>query len=92
MATRPDDSKSYYGYLYKDDKTPTKVLEALLTAIAQYIVRLVTSFTARCRVRCADETIPSVQIEEIGDKNDKSLTPSKLAAFYKAVGGNYDGK
>ena len=27
---------------------------------------------------------------EIGDMNDKKLTPTKLAAFYKAVGGDYD--
>ncbi|KAF0320169.1 hydroxyproline-rich glycoprotein DZ-HRGP [Colletotrichum asianum] len=29
-------------------------------------------------------------IAEIGDKNVQALTPQKLAAFYKAVGGNYD--
>ncbi|PNY23948.1 Uncharacterized protein TCAP_06118 [Tolypocladium capitatum] len=29
-------------------------------------------------------------ILELGDKNDAHLTPSKLAAFYKAVGGDYD--
>lgn len=27
---------------------------------------------------------------EIGDKSDTHLTPNKLAAFYEAVGGNYD--
>jgi hypothetical protein len=27
---------------------------------------------------------------ELGDKNDHHLTPPKLAAFYKAVGGDYD--
>ncbi|RQM05829.1 hypothetical protein DH86_00002137 [Scytalidium sp. 3C] len=29
-------------------------------------------------------------VHSIGDANDKSLTPSKMASFYKAVGGNYD--
>ncbi|KAG6233143.1 hypothetical protein E4U26_003135 [Claviceps purpurea] len=29
-------------------------------------------------------------ILDIGDKSDTHLTPKKLAAFYKAVGGNYD--
>ncbi|TAQ87489.1 hypothetical protein B7494_g4190 [Chlorociboria aeruginascens] len=29
-------------------------------------------------------------VEEIGNKEDKCLTPAKLAEFYKAVGGNYD--
>ncbi|KAH8596534.1 hypothetical protein B0O99DRAFT_509542, partial [Bisporella sp. PMI_857] len=28
--------------------------------------------------------------EHLGDANEKCLTPAKLAAFYKAVGGNYD--
>lgn len=27
---------------------------------------------------------------EVGDKGDRKLTPAKLAAFYKAVGGDYD--
>lgn len=39
MATEPDDPKSFYGYLFKDDKSPNKVLDALLRAIAQHIVR-----------------------------------------------------
>lgn len=30
-------------------------------------------------------------IDAVGDKNDKNLTPSKLAAFYKTAGYNYDG-
>ncbi|PNP58503.1 hypothetical protein THARTR1_01519 [Trichoderma harzianum] len=29
-------------------------------------------------------------VVELGDKNDSHLTPKKLAAFYKAVGGDYD--
>lgn len=32
-------SKDYYGYLFEDNKTPTKTLDALLRAIAQHIVR-----------------------------------------------------
>ncbi|KAJ5037574.1 uncharacterized protein L3040_007746 [Drepanopeziza brunnea f. sp. 'multigermtubi'] len=64
---RPQDAaRSYYGYLFEADKKPTKVLDALLRAIAAYIS------------------------EEIGSKDEKALTPDKLAAFYKAVGGNYD--
>ncbi|KAH8906053.1 hypothetical protein BR93DRAFT_725290 [Coniochaeta sp. PMI_546] len=65
----PEDAKAYYGYLIEGDdknKRASPVLEALLRAIAQYI------------------------IDEIGDKNEKHLTPVKLAAFYKAVGGDYD--
>lgn len=67
--TAAEDAKAYYGYLIEGDdknKRASPVLEALLRAIAQYI------------------------IDEIGDKNEKHLTPNKLAAFYKAVGGDYD--
>ena len=31
-----------------------------------------------------------LQSDFIGDRDDKNLSPAKLAAFYKAVGGNYD--
>ncbi|KAI0151667.1 hypothetical protein GGR57DRAFT_179142 [Xylariaceae sp. FL1272] len=60
------DGKAYYGYLFNDDKTPTTLLNALLRAIALYI------------------------IENIGNKDDKQLDAKKLAAFYHAVGGDYD--
>ncbi|KAF3762268.1 hypothetical protein M406DRAFT_347425 [Cryphonectria parasitica EP155] len=59
-------SSNYYGYLFEPNKTPTKVLDALLRAIGQYI------------------------IDHVGEENDRVLKPSKLAAFYKAVGGDYD--
>lgn len=36
--TKPVDPKEFYGYLYEANKTPTKVLEALLRAIGQHIV------------------------------------------------------
>lgn len=32
------DSKAYYGQLFQADKKPTKVLDALLRGIANYIV------------------------------------------------------
>ncbi|CRK47105.1 hypothetical protein BN1723_020185, partial [Verticillium longisporum] len=68
-ATRPESPKTspaYWGYLFQDDKTPTKTLEALLRAVAKHIMT------------------------EIGDKRVHFLTPTKLAAFYRAVGGDYD--
>jgi hypothetical protein len=34
------DGKSYYGYLFEDDKKPSKLLDALLRGIAKYIVRI----------------------------------------------------
>ncbi|KAG6003105.1 hypothetical protein E4U43_000966 [Claviceps pusilla] len=55
-----------YAYMFEKDKGPTKQFDALLRAIARYVIL------------------------EIGDKSDRHLTPKKLAAFYKAVGGNYD--
>lgn len=39
MATQPDDPKGFYGYLFNDDKTATKTLDALLRAVALHIVR-----------------------------------------------------
>jgi hypothetical protein len=32
----------------------------------------------------------SIQSNEIGNKDEKHLTPAKLAAFYKVAGFNYD--
>ncbi|KAI2641068.1 hypothetical protein GGS21DRAFT_355658 [Xylaria nigripes] len=60
------DGKSYYGYLFKEDKSPTDTLDLLLRAIGQYV------------------------IDYIGDTNDKQLNARKLAAFYRAVGGDFD--
>lgn len=34
------DAKAYYGYLFEPNKQPTKVLDALLRGIANYIVSL----------------------------------------------------
>ncbi|KAI0997234.1 hypothetical protein K3495_g10953 [Podosphaera aphanis] len=62
----PYDASAYYGYLFEANKQPTTILNALLRAIATYI------------------------IENIGDVEKKCLTPEKMAAFYKSVGGNYD--
>lgn len=41
-------SSSFYGYMYADDKTPTKTLDALLRAIGQYIV---SDVAVRCHCR-----------------------------------------
>lgn len=35
-------------------------------------------------------SIANYIIDNVGDLEDRSLSPPKLAAFYKAVGGNYD--
>jgi hypothetical protein len=36
---QPVDAKAYYGYLFEDNKKPTKILDALLRGVANYIVR-----------------------------------------------------
>ncbi|KFY12490.1 hypothetical protein V492_03840, partial [Pseudogymnoascus sp. VKM F-4246] len=69
MAQQSQDTAAaaaYYGDLLDSEKKPSRVMVALLTGIAKYIVK------------------------NLGDKDTKCLTPPKLAAFYKAVGGNYD--
>lgn len=38
------------------------------------------------------DKLARTQIDNIGDKEDKTLSPLKLAAFYKAVGADYDCK
>lgn len=49
MATpAPVDAKAYYGYLFQEDKGPTAVLDALLRAIGQYIVRTNSSRSSTC--------------------------------------------
>jgi hypothetical protein len=80
---QPVDGKAYYGYLFETDKKPTKVLDALLRGIANYIVCILERSGT-----CANTH--NLQGENIGNKEEKSLTPAKLASFYKAVGGNYD--
>lgn len=38
-SSKGNSSKDYYRYLFEDNKTPTKILDALLRAIAKHIVR-----------------------------------------------------
>ena len=81
--------QEYYGFLFEGDKKPTPVLDSLLRGIAIYIVCWVYS----CFTRASDPRggmLTSLQVEFVGNKEEKSLTPAKLASFYKAVGGNYD--
>lgn len=42
----PVDGKTFYGYLYNKDKTPTALLDALLRAIGKHIVCPVLSCPA----------------------------------------------
>lgn len=42
------EAKDFYGYLYEANKTPTKVLDALLRAIALYIVGCARRWLLAC--------------------------------------------
>jgi hypothetical protein len=41
---------------------------------------------------CLRRATNNWQSNSVGDTTEKKLTPTKLASFYKAVGGNYDCK
>lgn len=79
----------YWGYLVKPDKTPSPVFEQLLLGIANYIVRgnFPIQFTANRDVLL---TVPVMQNRNIAPWDTMCLTPTKLAAFYRLVGGDYD--
>ena len=47
MSQPPVDAKTYYGYLFQDNKKPTEVLEALLRGIAIYIVSALADGSSR---------------------------------------------
>ncbi|KAI9759888.1 MAG: hypothetical protein M4579_002013 [Chaenotheca gracillima] len=72
-ASTPDvavDSEIVGGYLFNEDRSPTKPLEDLLDGLARYIV--------------ANLSPPD------SDSDGPALLPTQLAAFYRAVGGDYD--
>lgn len=80
-------SNMKYEYMFEKDKSPTKQLDAILRAIAKYIVCV-----APPALFPKPTLTAHVQAREVGDKTEFKLTPKKLAAFYKAVGGDYDCK
>ncbi|KAK3329312.1 hypothetical protein B0H66DRAFT_18755 [Apodospora peruviana] len=94
------DAKAFYGYLFDDHKPipqPTSVLDALLRAVALHIVRIAhirTDEHGGCALRriivATTRLTKSWQINEIGDKKVKFLTPAKLATFYKTAGHDFD--
>ncbi|KAL8750697.1 MAG: hypothetical protein Q9184_006333 [Pyrenodesmia sp. 2 TL-2023] len=68
-------SPIYWGYLIKPDKSPSAVFEQLLLGIANYIRPKLTV---------------QWQNRQVAPWDVDSLTPIKLAAFYRLVGGDYD--
>lgn len=77
-------------YLIKPDKSPTFVFEQLLLGIANYIVRYTLRSALPSLPLRQELTHPLRQSEQIAPWDVHYLTPPKLAAFYRVVGGNYD--
>ncbi|KAJ4299999.1 hypothetical protein N0V90_005247 [Kalmusia sp. IMI 367209] len=72
----------YWGYLIKQDKCGTELFDRLLKGIAEVI-----SFWLESRTVTDAEARQSKKFEP---SDSPDLTPSQIAAFYRAVGGNYD--
>lgn len=75
-STNKGDSKDYYGYLFEDNKTPTKILDTLLRAIAKYIVRSALSLPElRCLFACPVVVGPVYQ-DQVRPPGPSMLTPA----------------
>lgn len=81
-------TEEYWGYLIKDDKSPSPVFEQLLLGIANYIVRS-EQHHPHVRAQIAD-CAALRQNRQIAPWDTTCLTPAKVAAFYRLVGGDYD--
>ncbi|KAL9008549.1 MAG: hypothetical protein Q9173_006339 [Seirophora scorigena] len=79
----------YWGYLIESDKSPSLIFEQLLLGIANYIVR-VQSQAVSCDQRIKTDGPIRWQNRHVAPWNIDSLTPPKLAAFYRLLGGDYD--
>lgn len=75
----------YWGYLLKADKCGTPMLDRLLKGIAEVIV----SGDSETRTMPGELT-HLVQSKRFEPSDSPDLTPSQIAAWYRAVGGNYD--
>ncbi|KAJ5807634.1 hypothetical protein N7447_011090 [Penicillium robsamsonii] len=74
-------SDTHWGTLINPDKSPAPLLEQLCLGIAQLMVssRLVLH-----------ETILTAPKSSFDSNGTTDITPERLAAFYRKVGGNYD--
>ncbi|ROV96349.1 hypothetical protein VPNG_09052 [Cytospora leucostoma] len=91
-----------YGYLVYDRSRQDRGWGDYVGAMALTIgivpftlIFMVPTNQALLGVAEGASTLPSEAVrelitEEIGDKQDQTLNPTKLAAFYRAVGGDYD--
>ena len=74
-------AKDNWGYLIAPDKSPSPPFGRLLLSIAKYIVSIQAS---------TPDPSDQSQDEQVVPRDAPGLTPAKLAAFYRLVGGNYD--
>jgi hypothetical protein len=82
------EAAQYWGYLLKSDKCGTELLNRLLSGLAHYIVSL-RNFAVRQEAH-QDYSDRHTQTNNFEPNDCNDLTPTQLAAFYRAVGGNYD--
>ena len=75
---------NYWGYLFEKDKSATSLLRQLCLGIAQIIVSLAFPRACLCDLHVRR------QQGKLEPGPDAELTPQRLAAFYRSVGGNYD--
>ncbi|KAL1635284.1 hypothetical protein SLS58_010321 [Diplodia intermedia] len=88
-STSPDaatkEAQQFWGYLFRPDKRGTDLLNRLLAGIAIYVVR------PRPLLAAHRELTNRCQAGHFGPTEDcADITPTQLAGFYKAVGGDYD--
>ena len=89
MADPYTQAQEYWGYLIERDKTPTPLLEQLLLGLANYIVSPLTRHLITSSFLSLMLTF-TLQIEKVTSWRVRSLTPAKLAEYYRLVEGNYD--
>ena len=85
MAPQKDAEKFEWEYLIRPDKSPSRQLEQLCLGIANIIV------SALHFVPCNDERADRILQSKLKSSTPgEGITPERVAAFYRAVGGNYD--
>src|SRR5947207_4661367 len=80
----PSPGGYYWGYLIRSDKSATPLFEQLCLGIAKLIVNNVPPSLY------GSYLTHIVSQSKITPSSTDDLTPPKLAAFYRAVGGDYD--
>ena len=87
MAPQKDTETFEWAYLIRPDKSPSPQLEQLCLGIANLIV-IIKPKTPSLQL---DYSLIHTSQSKLKTSNPSNgLTPEKLAAFYRTVGGNYD--